>query len=341
MKERVIYLDILKAICCFLVIVLHVSTQNWSNCDVNSFAWDIFNIYDSITRFTVPVLVMISGALFLNGKKQIEIKSLYRKNILRLIISYLFWSTIYAAYLLMFVERGSLKEFVFNVINGYYHMWFIPMIIGLYILVPILRKVAEDVDVMRYFIIVSLFFTFLVPVGLKLPYIAKFKSVYENMELYFPLGYVSYFVLGHYLANKETGHMRKLIMAGGAAGILLTIGISKILSIKNGYATGYYGNDTIPVLLASVAIFEGVKYLCSENQVEGRVRQGINIGSKYSLGIYLLHPLLILILKGLGLNTLTFNPVISVPIISIIVYLLSMALVLLLSKIPKLGKVIV
>ena len=64
-SKRIIYFDYLRAIAVFSVIVLHVAAQNWHNADTNTFEWNVFNIYDGVSRWAVPIFVMISGALFL------------------------------------------------------------------------------------------------------------------------------------------------------------------------------------------------------------------------------------------------------------------------------------
>ena len=69
------------------MVVLHVSAQNWNEADPISFQWNVFNIYNGLVRWCVPVLLMISGPLFL--KRDIPIKTLYSKYILRLAIAYL------------------------------------------------------------------------------------------------------------------------------------------------------------------------------------------------------------------------------------------------------------
>lgn len=266
MKERIVYLDILRVICGFFVIVLHVSSQNWSSVDVNSFTWDVFNFFESLTRFTVPVFVMISGSLFLNNSMNITVKNLYKKNILRLVTAYIGWSFIYAVCLHIGSWNG-IRSFVVDVINGYYHMWFVPMMIGLYILVPVLRMITADKKVMQYFIVISVFFCFFVPVMLKLPILSKFNFFYENMNLYFQLGYVSYFVLGSFLMEKDLGRFTKIVVIGGGLGIILTCIISKFLSMRAASAIGYYGNDTIPVL--SVPLISIIVYILSVIAVWG------------------------------------------------------------------------
>ena len=90
-NNRIVYFDYLRIIAIFAVIVLHIAAHNWHGTDVNSFEWQMFNIYDSIVRWGVPVFVMISGALFLG--KDISIKKLYNKHIFRIFLSLIIWST--------------------------------------------------------------------------------------------------------------------------------------------------------------------------------------------------------------------------------------------------------
>ena len=89
------------------------------------------NVYDSLVRFAVPIFVMISGALFL--QRDIPTKIIYTKYILKLSVAYIFWSLIYSLY-----YGGNLSRHVINFINSTFHLWFIPMIIGLYIAYPII-----------------------------------------------------------------------------------------------------------------------------------------------------------------------------------------------------------
>ena len=85
-SNRIAFLDYLRVCSIFFVIMIHVATQNLWAMDVNSFAWQTFNFYDCLSRWCVPVFVMISGALFLT--KTITISQIYKKYILRLLISF-------------------------------------------------------------------------------------------------------------------------------------------------------------------------------------------------------------------------------------------------------------
>ena len=63
--------------------------------------------------------------------------------------------------------------------------------------------------------------------------------------------------------------------------------------------------------------------------------------SQYSFGAYLVHPAVIEFLAELGLDSLTFSPVISIPIVALAVFVISFAISAVLNHIPILKKYIV
>ena len=71
-KNRIVYADLLRIIATFAVIVLHVSVSKWYESPIREYNWQMFNIYDSLVRWSVPVFVMISGMFFLNPNKEID-----------------------------------------------------------------------------------------------------------------------------------------------------------------------------------------------------------------------------------------------------------------------------
>lgn len=94
-NQRIVYLDLLRIMATFAVIFLHVTAV-----EVNSFSfsrnWYIATIGDSLVRWSVPVFVMISGALFLNSNKEVTCAEILKKRIPRLLLAYAFWSVLYA-----------------------------------------------------------------------------------------------------------------------------------------------------------------------------------------------------------------------------------------------------
>lgn len=158
--QRIAYFDVLRILATFAVIVLHLSAQHWADTDVYSRAWQAFNLYDSAVRWAVPVFVMISGALFLSGSQSIG--HILKKNVSRLVTAFIFWSALYAVFMVNF-EGCPTTLILQQFLNGHYHMWFLFMIVGLYLIVPFLRPIVRDEKLLRYFLLLTLIFTFLLP----------------------------------------------------------------------------------------------------------------------------------------------------------------------------------
>ena len=204
--RRILYLDYLRILATLAVILLHISAQNWREVGVNTYQWQIFNFCDSISRWCVAVFVMISGALFLSRRR--SIRSIYSHNILRLVTAALFWGVIYALIL-----GGTPGQILLYTIRGRYHMWFIPMIIGIYICIPIIEKITESSSVTGYFLILTLVFAFLLPQFTNLAedfggsflneIVSAINENIEDMDLHLVLGYTGYFILGFCLSKTD------------------------------------------------------------------------------------------------------------------------------------------
>ncbi len=65
--QRETYFDCLRIMATFAVMVLHKTAQNWYTVEAGTFEWKVFCFYDACVRWSVPIFVMISGALFIGG----------------------------------------------------------------------------------------------------------------------------------------------------------------------------------------------------------------------------------------------------------------------------------
>ena len=197
-KNRLIYLDILRIFATVSLVVLHVSGQNFNSQPTDSFEWVVLNFYDSLVRWVVPVFVMISGSLFL--RREQSIKKLYQKYILRIVCAYIFWSGVYAFVSYLKGECG-LKEMVWEFFEGHYHLWFLLMIAGLYVVTPFLKTITESKTLTNYFLVVGAIVSVVIPCLLHIvPYFSErladiLNSHFSNVFLCF--NFTFYYVLGY------------------------------------------------------------------------------------------------------------------------------------------------
>lgn len=93
LKKRVIYFDCLRAIAAFCVVMTHVAQQIWYKYPIGTYEWGVANIYESAVRWSVPVFVMISGALFLSSGKSFRL--IIKNNIFKLTKLLVAWGGIF------------------------------------------------------------------------------------------------------------------------------------------------------------------------------------------------------------------------------------------------------
>ena len=147
--QRQYNLDYLRVFASVAIILLHVTAQNMQHVELTGTELNIYNICNGASRWGVPVFVMMSGALFL--PREIPTKILYKKYILRMTIAYVVWSAFYAIVdpvgNMIFKEgfEISLVEIIRNFVSGAVHLWFLPMIIGLYMCIPLIKQLTKNI----------------------------------------------------------------------------------------------------------------------------------------------------------------------------------------------------
>lgn len=337
--------DYLRILASFGVIILHLAAQMYDAINIYSSEWQALNFYDSIVRWTVPVFVMISGALFLS--KDVPIKKIYLHYIPRLAAAYIFWSMVYS----VAASAGDgFKEHKIIWQSGYFHMWYVPMCIGLYMLLPILKQITINKHVAYYYLLVSFIFAFLLPTVLSFTNDFGFqwmkssnlviKDFAANMNMKLVAGYSAYFVLGYFLGKIDLSPARRLfIYVLGLSGFLFTILATLFASYQKAKPVTYYDNFTVNVLLQSIAVFTAFRYMDFKNDKANMIAAHM---AKCSFGAYLVHALIMETLSSVfHINTMTFNPGLSVPLLGCIIFAASYAISFILNRIPVVNRYVV
>lgn len=342
-KERVVYLDYLRFLAVIAVITTHAVGQHWREVPIYSYEWNVLSVYNAVGKWAVPVFVMISGALFLD--RDIPWRKLYSKYILRILVAFLFWSVIYVC---IFPRGGYKRETVVGILTGHGHMWYMFMIIGLYMSVPIMRKIVETEWLMKYFLVASFIWGFVyhhvVWLLWELPnsILNRIGDVINgdvlNMEISMFTGYTFYYVLGYYLSKKEISKVvRRIIYFLGLVGAIATFFMTNFISDMNGEPIElYYGYFTINIMIVGVALFVFAKYNLKKDT---KVIQKL---SSCSFGIYLVHEIFLSkIWQYFGLHSTMFNPIFAVPCTVFVTLLASTVVIELIHWIPGLRKYVV
>lgn len=334
--KRIVYLDLLKIFACIGVVTIHVVMQNVNIVPIHGYNYNVINIISSMVRYAVPIFIMVSGVNLLNNNKDLTIHKIFSKYIVKMMICYIFWSIIYA----LCFKNMSLEGFV----RGNYHLWYLLMLIGLYLITPILREITKSIKMTKYFIILGIIFAFIIPSVFSI--MKLFPSLDESEKMLYLLNkriafgmvvcYPVYYMLGYYLHNIDISKKKEyIIYAFGLIGVFITALLSYMATSKSvNVVETFYDLSNVFILFESIAVFVLFKKYLNFDIKNSFSDTVINI-TKYMFGVYLIHPL---ILDKSPLTILAFNPLISIPIIVIIVFLSSLILSIILNHIPIVKK---
>jgi len=142
--KRIVFLDYLRVIACLMVMVVHACELYYfgtdgglrfdSVGDARAAVW-----IDSAVRACVPLFVMASSYLLFPLTRPTG--EFFRRRFLRVVVPFVLWS---AVYVWRFDGRPVDCLFNFPMATGG-HLWFVPMLLGLYLLMPLLSPWAEKV----------------------------------------------------------------------------------------------------------------------------------------------------------------------------------------------------
>lgn len=344
-KKRETELDILRFLAMLSVIVMHVCGGIMKEIPSKSFNFIVMNSLITMITWCIPIFVMISGGLFLNPKREITTKKLFSKYIKRFVVAFLFWAIIYQIYYYVSakVTGGDVlnwKGIICETIVGPYHMWYLYMLTGVYITIPILRKITESKAITEYFIFVFLIFSFLQNYGVNMPVIGNVISAIMD-KTYLPIGvmYIGYFILGFYIKNFNIS--RKVEYALYILAVLLLIincivfAIYVLKDVDGIWSVKYLMPN---IIIEASAIYTFFVKRVSKIKFSERTVKIFSKLTEYGFGVYLVHALINELVGLTGWTAVTISPFVSIPLLTIVVYSVSLLVTVAIRKIPFIGK---
>lgn len=355
-KEKIIWIELLRICACFGVIVMHVASHYIKNVSLDSFQYVIFNIYHGLVKFVIPCFIMISGLLYLDKEKKISLGKMYKKYIMPLFIAYIFWSIIYAIFSIFCIKKNEFKT-LFDMckaiiktaaVDSYFHLWYLPMFIGLLIITPIIKEVINGENEKRmtqYMIFLFIIFQIL-PNTILNSGVADFnaaKAILDKFQIQLICSYIGYFVLGYYLYNyKLSEKIEKFLYVLGPISAMAGIALCNYFSVKQGKCnTHFYNTFSVFTFLFTISLFIFFKNKVSKIKVSQKAEKIICHLGSCTLGIYLIHALFRDIFKKNHIDAMMINPILSVPLISILIFIVSYFCIAMLKKIKYINKYII
>lgn len=351
-KGRQYELDILRIVAMFFVMLTHVCGSEIHDLPVASSDFVILNTWRAAVTWDVPVFVMISGRFFLDLDREISIPKIFDKYIRRLLVAFAFWSAAMTCIYIYrdFLSTGNMfshwKWYLVSLVTGPYHLWFVFMIVGLYMATPLLRKIVEDKGLTQYFIILAILFETLIKYGVLLPFVGSAVSdILYDLHFDIVLGYTGYFMLGYYLyryRDEINIKLEKIIYVLGIACVVFACVATTLHSYLDGELNELFSTYQTPnVMMTAVAIYLFTIKRVGKYPFSTKGKRMIGKLAVNSMGMYFCHAIVIEFVCGEAGLLPTMGTAVVMPfVITILVCVVSFAVVEVFSKVPLLRKVV-
>jgi len=146
MRQREIWLDFLRVTACFMVMVIHSTEPFYLGGEGAQIltATDAFwvAIFEGLCRCCVPLFLIASS--YLQFPLHYSASEFLRRRAVRILIPMLLWTVVYA--LVWGEPIDNFKGLLLNFNYAAGHLWFVYMLVGVYLIMPLLSPWAEKVS---------------------------------------------------------------------------------------------------------------------------------------------------------------------------------------------------
>ena len=347
-RKRELRFDVIRVVAILMVLLVHVSAYlviKYPNTSKAEFI--IANVFNGLSRAGVPLFVMLSGALLLNEDRPFDTKTFYKKSLLTMGLLLVGWLAFYAALYGLILppfkgEAASLKaawDFIVSFKGtDCAHLWYLFMVVGLYLMIPVLRLFVKREN--RPYILGAVIACFVAQNFARtaelftMDWTVNLSAFIEKFHMEPCTGYIGYLLLGWYLTNFEPKKPLRLALYALAAVVLILsiLFVQSYIDYISNIRTYLYGQLSLMPYLYGAALFVLISQLCKGKETTGKLTASL---SRFSFGIYIIHILFYEIFTLILLPYAKFpaqDPLLYMALSYVFVLVLSYLTVWLLSK---------
>ncbi|GAA2756478.1 acyltransferase [Actinopolymorpha rutila] len=309
-RRYVPWLSWVRVAAAIAVVSGHVCTHLvWEWGKVSDREWHFGNLVAATSRFSVPLFVMASGAVLLQAGRNQSLRDFYARRASRLAIPLVAWSVFYIWFGRWMTDVDLVwTDFSKLLLLGrpYYHLYFLFVIVGLYLITPYLRIFVNAAP--RRYLVTGTALIMAMTFFDKLHRVLNGLSLEPNAFSYF-LPWIGYYLLGYVLLTTPMPASRRRV--GWIAGVtfVVTMLANAIgnwvmhMAFGNRYGLMLYHHHLLgPMIMAIAAVFL-MRAIFGDGEAVDTAREGAAAPEKpkrrpvgqrladLTLGIYLMHPI--------------------------------------------------
>ncbi|WP_410509467.1 acyltransferase family protein [Methanosarcina hadiensis] len=337
--NRYLWVDLIRITAIFAAVAIHVDNFSSSWNQIPWMDWWAANVYNAIIRFAVPILFVLSGYLLLD--KQEDDLAFFSKRLRKVVIPLIAWSMIYMIFsnkydVFSIFTEDFVQRFLAN--RVFYHLHFLYSIIGLYIITPVLRRVLAHVTMHDIYFFLALWFLFT-------PFnqLIQFFGYDIGIPLEIATGNLGLYIAGH--AIKNTRITSKIIflsfMVVTGSIMLMSFG-TYFMSLSIGEYDNQFMSMNITQTMYAICLFILLREAAERMSLvtPSIMCKIINAVAGASLGIYLIHPMLLHYYVHYRLyDVFLLSPsylglALFIPMVTALLFIASLIIVTIMKKIP-------
>ena len=327
-------LSVLKVLASMAVVVVHTSMWRVSQVDSHSVGWWMANLGDAAGRFGSAMFAMVAGAVLLGRPSERAPGQFIMQRLQRLLPAVVIWSVFYFAWREWMWGGLTLSSMWKDVVLGspWYHLWFMYMMLGMYLVLPVLRYVvlgAGDGGAWCYVVGVAAVLTWCASIAQTLQHLSH-ASFIGLVPLF-----VVYLFAGYYFYHRELRVGYWWLLGGMAmAVVLMGLGVAWAYPAMKEWAfILFYSNRSPFAMLLAFALFLWVL-----RWPTAAIPPWVEPLGRVTLGVYAVHPFWIDMVGHWGWSLAGVGN--RWPLIALVVYALSMVTALLLFKMPGMRRLV-
>ena len=330
--------DYLRAVACAAIVLLHTvySTTRMCAGEMNVFLRVAgCQAAANDLMWAVPCFLMVTGALLLPPEKELSYKTLFSKYIARILKAILVFGLLFVGLELLFYPERRTAAYclsgLYEIFTGdtWSHMWYLYCLIGLYLLLPVYKKItalSQQRDILYLLMVYGLFQSVLPMLGI--------WNIRCGFYIHVSSVYPFWLFLGYYL-NRWGQSLHRGWYA--AAFLTATAAITALSLVRTRWGLTaldpLFGYSSPLVILqagglAGCFFHGGAAGQRRWNRILSRI-------DRHSFGIYLIHVAYVrLLFKHLHFDPFRIGGIPGILLTSAIVFALAYATDLVMKKLP-------
>ena len=308
------WLDIVRAVAIIFVVLCHSVEAFYHPVLLGqrtvSFAlWNGENFLFTLGRIGVPLFFATTGALLL-PRKYTNASHFYKKSLLPLLLTTEIWIFFYY-FFNCFINHKTIQfsqlimEMLFFKAASLSHMWYMPVILGFYIVLPFVAQLLYSTPNIRQYSLLyflGIFFFFVIPT-INVFLTEAFTSI-PKLNIQIDTGFwgscFSFYIISGYLISEHQllKRIKTHVLLSGIIISFIFNSIGQYFLYAHHYykSTWLYWYTDFPIFLIGVFTFEFLRRIYTDKNA---LKHGVFIEyiSRCSFGVYVIHKPILMILQ--------------------------------------------